>query len=130
MTTSDRGLTRAWQGCRGSLLADAKLGRLANEKLTFFFFARGGLRMAKSNCRLITVGSYLKAQGVLVGASAQSYDLELQQSGGKPLARHVICGLAQIDTATFDRHERSLMASEFMETVFWRNCCFEYRPTD
>jgi tetratricopeptide (TPR) repeat protein len=95
-----------------------------------FFFARGGLRMAKSNCRLITVGSYLKAQGVLVGASAQSYDLELQQSGGKPLARHVICGLAQIDTATFDRHERSLMASEFMETVFWRNCCFEYRAGD
>lgn len=95
-----------------------------------FFFARGGLRMAKANCREITIGDYLKAQGYLQGNAAQRYDQDLQQLRGQAMSRNQLAALLQMDPSQLDTLERTLMAAEFLETLFWRECYFEYRPGD
>lgn len=95
-----------------------------------FFFARGGLRMAKANCREISIGDYLKAQGYLAGPAAQQYDAEMAQLRGQGMSRGQLANLLQMDPSQLDVLERQLMAGEFLETLFWRECYFEYRPGD
>jgi hypothetical protein len=95
-----------------------------------FFFARGGLRMAKSKCPSNSLGEYLKAKQVLVGAAASTYDAELRKTRDQSLSRTYVCKLCEIEPRAFDQLERDLMASEFLETLFWENCTFEYRSGD
>lgn len=89
-----------------------------------FFFTRGGLRLAESNCQSPTTVQRLMGLRLMAESPLAAYHQMMQ--GGQNSERNVIASVLNVDPQTVDQWERDGMSAEFLGPLFWPGAYYEF----